>query len=200
MKKNNNCGFVVNSETVNAIPQTKAFHRIIQCYLLECPVRTRIQIPVKDRDPNDPQAKYKCLFKKVSKRGTTFYERGLDGSNLNVLRAAMKRVTDVKLIVVDTVNEVTSVSAELDLLAEQEYIIIKRNEGNVSVTEGYFYCIRNAFAHGNFDVDGSTYYLRNEVHGEIRGVARLLESSLIKWSELINMSIGDIKSAGRKNN
>ena len=181
---------------MNAIPKTKVFNRIIQFYLLECPVRTRIQIPVKDRDPNDSQAKYKCLFKKVSQRGLTFEERGLDGPNLNVLRAAMKRVTNVKLIVVDTEDEIKSISSELDLLSKQEYIIIKRNEGNVSVTEGYFYCIRNAFAHGDFDVDGSTYRLRNVVHGEIRGVAKLLEISLVKWIDLVSMSIEDIKSAG----
>ena len=182
---------------MNALPQTKPFHRIIQFYLLECPVRTRIQIPIKDRDPNDPQAKYKCQFKRVSQRGLSFEERGLDGSNLNVLRAAMKRITNVKLIAVDSSDEIKSISEELNLLSNQEYIIIKRNEGNISVTEGYFYCIRNAFAHGEFEIDGKLYYLRNVVHGEIRGEAKVLESSLIKWIDLVNMSREKIKLAGK---
>lgn len=177
----------------NPIPNTKNFQKIIRFYLLECPVRTRSHIPKKDRDPDDPQAKYKFLFRKVSKRGISFEDRHLDGPKLNSLRAAMQRVTDVKLIVVDTSNEVETVASE----EAGEFVVIKRNEDNVSVTEGYFYAIRNAFAHGDFDVDRTIYKLCNEAKGEVKGLARIKESSLLKWIELVNMDIEDIKKAGK---
>lgn len=180
---------------MNPIPQTKAFQKIIQFYLLESPVRTRVSIPNAEKDPNDPQAKYKCNFKNVSKRGITFEERGLDGAKLNSLRSAMMRITKVKLFVVESADKVSEIANENN---DSEFIVIKKNEGNFSVTEGYFYCIRNAFAHGGFDVDGTIYYLRNEVRGEIRGLARIKEKSLLAWIDLVNMDLEEIKKAGKK--
>lgn len=179
---------------MNPIPQTKTFLKIIQFYLLESPVRKRVSIPKADRDPNDPQAKYKCNFKKVSKRGISFEERGLDGAKLNSLRAAMIRVTKVELSAVESANEVIKIA---DQNKNSEFIVIKKNESNSSVTEGYFYCIRNAFAHGGFDVDGDTYYLKNEDRGEIKGLARIREESLLAWIDLVNMDLNEIKKAGR---
>lgn len=157
-------------------------------------MRTRSHIPKKDRDPNDAQAKYKYIFKPVSKRGVSFEDRGLDGPKLNSLRAAMMRVTAVKLIVVDTAEEVEKSGANQAI--DSEYIIIKRKD-DVSVTEGYFYCIRNAFAHGDFDVNGKIYNLRNEAKGEKKGLAKLKESSLLAWIDLVNMDIEDIKTVGK---
>lgn len=78
-----------------------------------------------------------------------------------------------------------------------DYIVIWKNEGNVSVTEGYFYCIRNAFAHGDFDVSNKIYTFRNENGNKVKGLAKIKESSLLSWIELVNMDIDDIKRAGR---
>ena len=179
---------------MNPIPiSSKSFQKIIQFYLFETPVRTRVSTPKNKRDPNDPQSKYKCSFKKVSKRGITFEDRGLDGPKLNIVRSAMIRVADVKLIVVDNVEEVV----EKAIKEKGEFIVIWRNEGNYSVTEGYYYCIRNAFAHGDFDVDGKVYTLKNEAGGKIKGMARLKESSLLAWIDLVNMDIEEIRKAGK---
>ncbi len=170
------------------IPLTnKAFQRIIQFYLFECPVRTRERIPKKERV--EPRDKYKFRFKRVSKRGKTFEERKLDGARLNTLRAAMKRVTNV-----------TMETMERDVVAPEcvgEYIVIKKNEENTSITEGLFYCIRNALAHGDFDVEKGVYELRNRSGENIKGLARLKEKTLLKWIELVDMTVEELKQAGR---
>ncbi len=97
----------------------------------------------------------------------------------------MKRVSNVKLEAVAE-NEVTDPGID-------EYIIIRRNEENTSITEGYFYCIRNAFAHGNFDVVNGVYYLRNMAGDTIKGLAKLKEETLLAWIELVNMTPEELK-------
>lgn len=166
------------------------FQRIIQFYLFETPVRTFTKNKLKfERTTDQPHPKYNYEFKKVSKRGVTFAERGLDGPRLNSLRAAMIRMTGVKLI--NVLDDVATKVEKMD--NSSEYIIIKRNDNNVSVTEGYFYCIRNAFAHGDFNVDGKVYFLCNEVGGKVKGIARLNERSLLAWIDLVSMDIENIK-------
>lgn len=181
---------------MNPIPlSSKNFQRIIQFYLFETPVRTynkKIK-DVQGATIDQPHPKYNYEFKKVSKRGITFVDRNLDGAKLNTLRAAMIRVTGVKLMAVE--DGVTETVNEIDPSAE--YIVIKKNDNNVSITEGYFYCIRNAFAHGDFDIDGKVYTLRNEAGGKVKGVARLKESSLLAWIDLVSMDIENIKRAGK---
>jgi hypothetical protein len=71
-----------------------------------------------------------------------------------------------------------------------------RNSDRISVTEGIFYCIRNAFAHGDFNVVGNMYYFKNEHNNKIKGLARISERNLLMWIELVNMNIDDIKKAG----
>ena len=183
---------------MNPIPlSSKNFQRIIQFYLFESPTRTfqRKKKSVIGATPDQPHPKYNFIFKNVSKRGKTFAERGLDGSNLNSLRAAMQRVTKVNLVAVDSEKELIDKADSMS--PNEEYLIIKRNKDNVSVTEGYFYCIRNSFAHGDFDVERKIYILKNEDHDTIKGLARIKESSLLAWIELVNMDIDDIKKAGR---
>ncbi len=180
----------------NPIPISKKnFQKIIQFYLFESPVRT-FQKKKKDvygSTPDQPHPKYNYTFQKVSKRGMTFAERNLDGARLNSLRAAMFRTTDVKLAVVD--EKELEHKAD-DFAVNDEYIIILRNSDRISVTEGIFYCIRNAFAHGDFNVVGNMYYFKNEHNNKIKGLARISERNLLMWIELVNMNIDDIKKAG----
>lgn len=181
---------------MNPIPiSSKNFQRIIQFYLFETPVRTFKKTTKTEpgATTDQPHPKYNYEFKKVSKRGITFADRSLDGPKLNSLRAAMVRVTGVKLINVE--DDVSGKAEEMGSTAE--YIIIKRNDNNVSITEGYFYCIRNAFAHGDFNVEDRVYTLKNEVGGKVKGMARLKESSLLAWIDLIAMDIEEIKKAGK---
>ena len=100
----------------------KNFQKIIKFYLFECPVRTVARIDKKQ--PNG--GKRHREYKKVSKMGKTFKERGLDGPNLNTLRAAMKKVTkDLALVAIK------DFIAESDIPCNNEYVVIRKNDESV---------------------------------------------------------------------
>ena len=173
----------------------RGFQRIIQFYLLECPVRVfnRIGKSKESMALNGLQThpKYNYHFIKVSRRGITFADRNLDGPRLNAFRAAMKRVaaTNIVLQSCDSVQRPET---------SEEYLVVKTCEGRVSITEGYFYCVRNALAHGGFSVDEQgTYLLENFDKGTLKGVGRIKESTLLKWIDLFNMDYESIRNAGK---
>lgn len=174
---------------------SKNFQRIIQFFLFECPVETYKRIDKeKETDAereNQIHPHYNYHFHRVSHRGFSFADKELTGAKLNSFRAAMKRVaeTDITLLAVDEINEI-------DL--KSEFVIIKKNPGNVSDTEGLFYCIRNALAHGSFEVlNNKYYYFENRSGDKLKGIARLKEKTLLSWIGLFNMPIDEIKKAGK---
>lgn len=173
----------------------KAFQRIIQFYLLECPVRVinRVRKSKESAAPNGLQThpKYNYYFSKVSQRGVTFADRDLDGPRLNAFRAAMKRVADTDIVLQ------SCDSVQLPETSE-EYLVVKTCEARVSITEGYFYCVRNALAHGGFSVDEhGTYLFENFDKGKLKGVGRIKEATLLKWIDLFNMDYESIRNAGK---
>lgn len=166
----------------------KKFQTIIGFYLFECPVRT-FQIKNKDIPGitvEDPHPKYTYDFSRVSRRGLTFRERGLDGPVLNSLRAAMKRAAPGIIL--------SGVTDDPVIPDADEYIIIRKNEKNCSITEGYFYCVRNGFAHGSFNIEGRYYSFENRtIKNKLNGIARLKENTLIEWIRLCGMSASELK-------
>ena len=180
--------------TKGSIPIEKAnFQSIIWFYLFECPVRTRKRKKnkLKVQGSSIPQPKYNYEYVRVCQRGKSFADRGLTGGNLNALRAAMKRVVSSETRVETVEEDVSSYSCS------GEHLIVHKNEDNISDTEGLFYCIRNAFAHGSFEVIGDTYYFENYSDGVLVGKGMLKESTLLMWKNLVDMSIEDIKMAGK---
>lgn len=144
------------------------FQKIIEFYLFECPVRTYKKTKIENTNETKKRVKpkYKYEYVQVSQRGLSFQKRGLSGPVLNSLRAAMKRA--VPGIILSSVN-VDPVIPDLD-----EYIIIRENKNKITITEGFFYCIRNAFAHGAFNVEGTYYYFENRNgKNKLNGIARL---------------------------
>ena len=153
-------------------------------------VYTRVKKSKEERENSDSlgSPKYDYYFSKVSKQGITFEDRGLDGPRLNSFRSAMKKVaaTDIILQAVDSVAQPDT---------KNEYIVIKRNDGKVSVTEGYFYCIRNALAHGRFYIDeNKTYWIENYCGKSLRGVGKVKEETLLAWIELFNLDYEIIRT------
>ena len=192
---------MINSKRMQGLYQSSIpisndnFQRILLFYLFECPVKTFNRVKKEKENPVDsseqPHPKYNYHFKRVSYRGLSFADRGISGGKLNSFRAAMKRVADTNIIL-RAVDEIT------DIDSNHEYIIIKRNVGNVSDTEGFFYCIRNAFAHGSFEVSESrVYYFDNYVGDMLKGKAKIREKTLLAWIDLFNSDVEQLKSAGK---
>lgn len=143
----------------------KNFQTIIRFYLFECPVQYN-------------------NGKKVSAMGKTFNERRLGNKALNTLKAAMCRCSRVSL----------SKSNGRLIVPEGygEYLIIKERS-DISVVNGYFYAIRNAFAHGMFSLDGEYYLIENWNKGELKAIGRLKEKTLLRWIELCDMDVAELK-------
>ena len=146
-------------------------------------------------DPEgQPHPKYNYHFKRVSCRGQSFEDRGITGATLNSFRAAMKRVADTDIIL----KAVTDMSDLVSYEPDSEYLIIRKNENNVSNTEGLFYCIRNAFAHGSFDItESKVYVFENWKNGNLNGTAKIREKTLLSWIDLFFLDIEEIKKAGK---
>ncbi len=177
---------------------SKNFQAIITFYLFECPVRTYNRVNKSKENIEDtegqPHPKYNYHFKRVSCRGQSFEDRGITGATLNSFRAAMKRVADTDIIL----KAVTDMSDLVSYEPDSEYLIIRKNENNVSNTEGLFYCIRNAFAHGSFDITESKVYIfENWKNGKLNGTAKIREKTLLSWIDLFFLDIEDIKKAGK---
>lgn len=53
--------------------------------------------------------------------------------------------------------------------------------------------IRNAFAHGSFEVIGKIYYFECYNKEDLRAIIRLKEKTLLSWIELIHIDISKLK-------
>ena len=159
-----------------------SFQKIVCFYLFECPARFY------HRDGKDENGKPIYSFSRVSHLGRTLSERGIEGGKVNSLRAAMLRVAGKHF----------SFAADPNLTVPdaEEYIVIKRTEFK---TEGIFYFIRNALAHGEFVLSNGYYILENHKNTKLMGKAKVHQDTLLKWIELVEMPIEKIKEAGKGN-
>ena len=182
--------FIMYNSTIPI--NSRNFQKIVCFYLFECPVRTFTKKIQNDAAIESAHSKYDYQFHRVSNRGQSFADRGIQGAKLNSFRAAMKRVAaaEIQLLAVSEIPEVIDDTCE--------YLIIKANPNNVSNTEGFFYCIRNAFAHGSFNVTESKEYIFENICGDkVRGIGKLKEKTLLAWIELFYSSLEQIKNAGK---
>ena len=161
------------------------FQKIIKFYLFECPVETKQKVNV----INNGKKTQRTLYRKVSHRGKSFKERKLKRGDFISLKAAMIR-SSYGLILSASNEEPKSPNVD-------EYIVIKKNEDHVNIIEGYFYCLRNGFAHGSFDVNGNYYIFENSYEGKLKGIARLKENTLLEWIDLCSMSPTQLKKYKR---
>lgn len=142
----------------------KNFQDIVQFYLFECPVDG------------------------VSHRGTIFKNLGWYGSSrfqmLERLLKAASCMNDSEWSILDTPADVRKKSAKVTL--DKQFIFSDQSKGRVPT---FIYSIRNAFAHGSFDlleIDGKRHYLiENEYRGNLRTKMVLSEDTLICWIKIL---------------
>lgn len=158
------------------IPYTnKNFIEILDFYLFNSPVRHYGKINNPTGNP-----RYINSFPKVSVRGKTFAERGIEGQKLRTLRSKMRRSPNGKIYD-------KSLSNENDILTESlrkgEICLTLKNE-NISQVDAIFYAIRNSLAHGSFCIDKEFYYFESRNKGKLKARIRLKESTLLYWISL----------------
>ncbi|WP_026665680.1 hypothetical protein [Butyrivibrio sp. FC2001] len=165
------------------------FQKIICFYLFECParsIRTENKKANETKTPDQPHPTKRIYYGRISRMGKTLAERGIEGGALNTLRAAMLRSAGKEFELL-TGNDVASSS-------KKEYISLSRKD---FITEGIFAFIRNAFAHGEFNVSNGWYFLENHSNGKLKGKAVLRETTLLNWIEIVDMPLDKIKKIGR---
>lgn len=159
------------------IPYTnKNFIKILDFYLFNSPVRHYGKITNPTGNP-----RYINTFPKVSVRGKTFAERGIEGQKLRTLRSKMRRSPNGKIYD-------KSLSNENDILIESlrkgEICLTLKND-SISQVDAIFYAIRNSLAHGSFCIDDYYYYyFESRNKGKLKARIRLKESTLLYWISL----------------
>lgn len=196
INSNNNTNYIfVSHDFLTASTQipysNKNFIKILDFYLFNCPVRHYGKI-------NNPAGnpRYINTFPKVSVRGKTFAERGIEGQNLRTLRSAMRRSSDGKIYDKTFTDENDILQNSIDPIGQpkREICLTLKNE-NISQVDAIFYAIRNSLAHGSFCIDEEKYYYfetRNK--GKLKARIRLKESTLLEWINLCEMNITQIKT------
>lgn len=158
--------------------ENENFLRILEFYLLKCPVKFSHKLPQKERI--------------VSNNAKLFDETDWKGNNMKTLLSEMKRnIIYIPLKNSDKVEDYTE-----NLSGNEQFIIfIENNE--FGKTQSIFYAIRNSFAHASFSIDNNSgnpiYYMESNKQDKIKSQIKLKEQTLLKWIELFNMSLDDVQ-------
>ena len=151
-------------EYSSAIVFDDNFQRIVQFYLFESPIDG------------------------VSHRGKIFKDYGWSGSSrfkmLERLLKSASGMDDAQWNILESSSEVKRRSDGVTY--DHQFIYSDRSKGKVPT---FIYSIRNAFAHGSFDlleIDGCRHYLiENEYGNNLRSKMMLSEHTLIEWIKII---------------
>lgn len=170
--------------------------RYICLFILNCPAS--IEKKEKDGTYEDGKKNYKKIYQPVSARGCSFKSREITGHLLLTILSQIKRsltqqgayevIGPCESVEVKTQEILDSSSlsdAEFDLM-----VFCKRSD--MPETEAVFYYIRNAFAHGSFEIRGTgnsrTCYLESQKDGKIKAQMRLKKTTLDEFSDLLKMT------------
>ena len=80
--------------------------------------------------------------------------------------------------------------------------MVYQHRSDMSDAEAIYYYIRNAFAHGSFEVKSSKgercYLLQSDKDSKVKAQMQLKESTLLRLLELSQMSANDLREKQRK--
>ena len=131
-----------------------------------------------------------CSVEGVSRRGRSFKERGILLQHLNRELRQQSPFLNTEWYVLP--------QSEIEAFCERNGIqeggslkkeIIIQTNSKKSKTENLFYCIRNAFAHGAFEMhkhNNKMYYaLENRYKGKLKSRMLIQEQTLLDWMQLV---------------
>lgn len=139
-------------------------------------------------------------YKNVSARKCSFRERGVQKELLTILlreikSPLMKNKAYQKIGSSDSVEEAVSDILKNSELSDSNFeIIVFQKRREMSDVENIYYCIRNAFAQGSFEVTEDKIYKLECKKGErIKAQMRLKESTLMQYAKLARMKPNQIR-------
>ena len=93
-------------------------------------------------------------------------------------------ISDERWQILDSSSEVEKRSSSIQ--RNKQFLFSDISRGRVQT---FIYSIRNAFAHGSFDIivhnDEKYYYFENDYCGNMRSRLLLSEQTLLRWYEII---------------
>ena len=188
---------------IKEIPNDKDFMGIISGLVFNCPSCRMIKTP--DGTDEKGKKKYKIVYEPVSVRKSSFRKRSVSGSLLSTLLLQVKNPL-LKNKTYSPLDSSASVEVEVkrimaaSTLGDPYYdLIVFRKRTDMSDIESIYYYIRNAFAHGAFEVIGVTpgeraYKLESAKDGKIAAQMRLKEGTLKQYIEFSLYDATKVKS------
>ncbi|MGM9533866.1 MAG: hypothetical protein ACI3VR_01375 [Intestinibacter sp.] len=187
--------------------ENQNFQIIIEEFVFKCPSCNEKKTKIGVNEAGKPR--YKRQYTPVSARNRTFRRNGITGNSLTTVLAQIRRplvkrgayaLLNGKESVENKVREITRNQKLEDPYFE---IIVFQKKSGMTDPETFYYYIRNAFAHGSFEVKTNSkgekvYCLECCNNGELKGRFRLKETSLISYTKFADMSVAEIKALQRK--
>ena len=182
------------------------FNQIITSLVFECPSATRKRV---SNGTNEIGEKiFKEDIHPVSARNkVSFKARGITKDKLSTLLSQIKQplVKNNSFLVIKSCENVdTKVSNMIatTTLADPYFeLIVMKDRNEMPKTEAVFYYIRNAFAHGSFEVknDGkeNIYLMESAKANDIKARMRLRESTLQEYMRLSKLTVKEIAALQR---
>ena len=144
----------------------------------------------------------------MSVRGSSFRSRGIDKSLFETILAQIRRpLNNINTYMLidssDSVERaVNSIISSVSLGDPYYEMIVFQERSDMSNAEAFYYYLRNAFAHGSFEVSstntGNVYFLESSKDSNVKARMRLKESSLLEYIRLANLTAGEIRSLQRR--
>ena len=170
------------------IPDDLNFHKLIEDFVFNCPSATVT---------SKKKAKTK-QWDNVSVRECSFRNRGITGTLLNTITAQIKRMMKNELY--KKVDKIELVEDVFDASNSNERIVFRDNS-QMSDAEVIYYYIRNAFAHGSFEVTSDRVYkLESKKKESVKAQMMLKETTLLKIADLSRKNRKQIEALQKKKN
>lgn len=181
----------------------------IDFFVLHCPASNRSY--VKDGALPDGKKKKKMIYKDVSARDCSFHRNGITGNLLSTILAEIRRP-----IAKQGLYQIIETDADVEMTAETLLhnrtgsdqcpdLIVIHKRSDMPDSESIYYYIRNAFAHGSFEIvrddkNQPVYRFESKKNETIKARMQLKEKTLIHLKELAEMSPREIKQLQRQKN
>lgn len=194
--------------TTRSIPITNlVFQEIVYGLVFNCPSSNEFKEKNGVNERGEPQ--YKIKHKPVSARErVSFRSRGIDNRLFETILAQIRRpLNNTKTYALIGKSEsveltVNTIQKSVSLGDPYYEMIVFQRRTDMSNAEALYYYLRNAFAHGSFEIVptniGNVYLLESSKDGVVKAQMRLKENSLIEYIRLANLTAGEIRGLQRR--
>lgn len=183
--------------------ENEAFNKIINTFVFECPsvIRKRISIG----KSQNGKKKYKVEIQGVSaRRNVSFKSKKITGDKLNTILSMIKKplAKNGAYLVIDSNKNVESELnniIKMTTLKDHNFeVIVMKERYEMPKTESIYYYIRNAFAHGSFEVINQgkeiIYKIESAKGKDVKARMRLKEGTLLEYIKFSNLTAKEIKA------